>query len=125
MTPDTCLMRQIHPSWIQAGRVTSQAFRPTPKDEHCLSVYDGDQISPQAAYQHFTADLALTSVGVMSVTVAECTELELSVKADPEPYPEHVLIDFSAFSKKQTETKAKLLKAKAERRGWLHQENLA
>lgn len=42
MTPDTLLLHQIHPSFIQYGRVTSQAFRPTPKDEGFLSVDDGD-----------------------------------------------------------------------------------
>lgn len=118
-------MRQIHPSWVQAGRVTSQAFRPTPKDEHCLSVYDGDLINPPAAYQHFTVDLGLASVGMMGVSVAECEALSLSVRADPEPYPEHVLIDFSDCSKKQAETKAKQLKAKAEHRGWLYQADSA
>lgn len=49
MTPQTQLLRQIHPNFVQAGRVTSQAFRPTPKDENHLSVYDGDQIQPEAA----------------------------------------------------------------------------
>jgi hypothetical protein len=34
----TLLHRQINPSWVQQGRVTSQAFRPTPKDESKLSV---------------------------------------------------------------------------------------
>jgi len=29
MTPETMLLRQIHPSWIQLDRVTSQAFMPT------------------------------------------------------------------------------------------------
>ena len=43
MTPDTLLLRQIHPGFIQGGRVTSQAFRPTPKDEFLLSVDNGDR----------------------------------------------------------------------------------
>jgi hypothetical protein len=38
MTPETLLLRQIHPSFVQAGRVTSQAFRPTPKDGSLLSI---------------------------------------------------------------------------------------
>ena len=45
MTPDTLLLRQIHPSFIQYGRVTSRAFRPTAKDEFLLSVDDGDRVS--------------------------------------------------------------------------------
>jgi hypothetical protein len=54
MTGATFLLRQVHPSFVQAGRVTSQAFRPTPKDRSLLSVYDGDQITPEAAWIHFT-----------------------------------------------------------------------
>jgi len=46
MNSDTLLLRQINPFWFQNGRETSQAFRPTPKDEKLLSVYGGDLISP-------------------------------------------------------------------------------
>ena len=51
MTGTTLLLRQIHPSFVQDGRVTSQAFRPTPKDESLLSVYDGDQITPEGGVE--------------------------------------------------------------------------
>jgi hypothetical protein len=44
MTEATLLLRQVHPSFIQHGRVTSQVFRPTLKDKRLLSVYDGDLI---------------------------------------------------------------------------------
>ena len=54
MTGDTLLLRQIHPSFVQDGRVTSQAFRPTPKDDAQLSAYDGDQITPVAAWLNYT-----------------------------------------------------------------------
>jgi hypothetical protein len=57
MQSDTLLLRQIHPGFIQNGRVTSQAFRPTPKDKKKLSVYDGDKIDPEAAYRHYTEEL--------------------------------------------------------------------
>ena len=33
MTDDTLLLRQVNPVWIQAGRITSQVFRPTPTDQ--------------------------------------------------------------------------------------------
>ncbi|OQC41352.1 MAG: hypothetical protein BWX66_00754 [Deltaproteobacteria bacterium ADurb.Bin058] len=46
MNVHTLLLRQIHPDFIQNQRVSSQAFRPTPKDERKLSVYDGDLITP-------------------------------------------------------------------------------
>jgi hypothetical protein len=120
MNDATLLLRQIHPSFVQDGRVSSQAFRPTPKDEQNLSVYDGDQIQPQPAYEHYTTILGFQSIGVMGVSVAECGELELPVRPDPETFPEHAVIDFSAFSKKATEKRAKLLRAKAAARDWLY-----
>ncbi len=118
MNANTLLYRQVHPSWIQNGRITSQAFRPTPKDEKRLSVYDGDQITAEAAWQHYTNDLGYTSAGVLAVTVEECDNLELPVVPDPATFQEHTLIDFSAFSRSQIETKAKILRAKADLRGW-------
>ncbi len=121
MTDNTLLHRQVHPSWVQQGRITSQAFRPTPKDQQRLSVYDGDQISPEAAWTHYTDALGFASTGVMSVSVAECAAQALSAAADPTPFPEHVLIDFSRLAENRIKAKAKLLKAAAEARGWQYQ----
>lgn len=121
MTPQTLLLRQINPSFIQAGQVTSQAFRPTPKDENLLSVYDGDKIQAQAAWQHYNAILGLASVGVMAVSNDECATENLPVIADGVPFPEHASIDYSAFSKSEVEKKAKVLKQRAQTRGWLFQ----
>ena len=121
MNDDTLLLRQIHPNFYQNGRVTSQAFRPTPKDEELLSVYDGGMIKPEPAWKHFTSRPHCTSAGVMGITVAECSELELPARSDPEVFPEHAVIDFSAFKKNQIEKKAKQLRAKAYARDWLYQ----
>ena len=121
MNSDTLLLRQINPSFIQAGRVTSQAFRPTPKDQRKLSVYDGDMISPSDSWKHYTENLGFGSVGVMAVSVLECTKLDLPVQPDPKPFPEHVLINFSNLSKNQVECKAKQLRKLADERGWLFQ----
>lgn len=118
MKADTELLRQINPNFIQGDRVSSQAFRPTPKDQGCLSVYDGDLIDPGAAYAHFTGILGFQSIGVQAVTFAECAALDLPAHSDPEPFPEHAVIDFSAFQKKQVETKAKQLRILADARGW-------
>jgi hypothetical protein len=118
MNDITLLLRQIHPEFVQDKRPSSQAFRPTPKDEKKLSVYDGDQISPEAAWRHYTEELGLASCGALAVCVAECSALDLPVVPDPESFPEHCLVDFSEFSKSATEKKAKLLKAKAIARGW-------
>ncbi len=120
MNSGTLLLRQINPYWLQNGRVTSQAFRPTPKDEKLLSVYDGDLISPQNAWQHFTTLLGYASIGVMGVTVGECGGLNLPARSEPQPFPEHAVVDFSALGASVIEKTAKLLKARAEQRDWLY-----
>lgn len=125
MTPETLLLRQIHPSFIQDGRVTSQAFRPTPKDEFLLSVDDGDRVTAEASWQRFIANPACTSVGVQALSEAECTAEELPVLEDGNPHPEHCSVDFTAFDKKAIEKKSKLLRAYAETRSWLFREAAA
>lgn len=121
MNPTTLLLRQINPAFIQLGRVTSQAFRPTPKDRDLLSAYHGDLIEAEAAWQHFTESLGFHSAGVLAITVSECVEVELSARHAPEEFPEHAVIDFSGHSKSQVEKKAKQLTAYAFARGWLYQ----
>jgi len=117
---DTPLLRQVHPSFIQNGRVSSQVFRPTPKDDKKLSVYDGHAIAASDAYEHYTTSLKQSSVGVMAVTCQECKELELETKDDPlENFPEHAVIDFSPYGTNSTEKKAKILRSRAEKRDWL------
>ena len=81
-----------------------------------LSVYDGDQISPEDAFKHYSQ--GHESLGVLAVTVGECEQLGLRVAPDPLPYPEHVTIDFSQFSKSDTRRLAKKLTGLAEERGW-------
>lgn len=122
MDNKTVLLRQIHPSFVQQGRVTSQAFRPTPKDQNRLSVYDGDQIAANMAFQHYTEKLGYNSIGVMAVTQGECSEVQLPVLADPGPFKEHAVIDFANLEKRQIEFKAKQLRSMAKSRGWLFQD---
>lgn len=121
MTGNTVLLRQVHPGWMQAGVVTSQAFRPTPKDDAKLSVYDGDLIDPQAAFLHFTAVWQLASVGVVGIAVVECDDLSLPSRPDPlADCPEHAIVDFGVLSENDRVKRSKKLKAKAEARGWLY-----
>lgn len=120
MNSETLLLRQIHPSFVQNGRVTSQAFRPTPKDENRLSVYDGGRISPEASWRHFTTDPVCRSAGVMAVKHGECTEQGIPVIADGIPFPEHVHLDFTGLGKGEVERKAKVLVRHAQERGWLY-----
>ena len=121
MTPETRLLRQVHPSWVQGERVSSQVFKPTPKDQKRLSAYDGDRIAPEGAWRHYTERRGHASVGVLAVTVAECDALDLPAEPDPTPFPEHVVIRFDDLSNSQIEKKAKRLRAAAMSRGWLYQ----
>ena len=118
MTPATLLFRQVNPSWVRNGRITSQVFKPTPKDKGCLSTYNGDQITAEASWRHYTIELEYQSVGIVAVTVCECKKHDLCVKRDPDPFPEHVVIKFKGHSRSQIEKKAKHLKEAAEMRGW-------
>ena len=123
MNDTTLLLRQIHPTFIQNDRVTSQAFRPTSKDGMKLSVYDGDLMSPAESYQHYTGRLGLSSAGVMGVSVEECVDIGLRAVSDPESFPEHAVIDFSDLSSEASvKKKAKILKFRAANRGWLYRE---
>lgn len=121
MNKQTYLYRQVHPSWIQEGRITSQTFTPTPKDQGRLSVYNGDLITPSKAWKHYTTKLQCLSAGVVGVTVKECEDQSLQPLPDPEPFPEHAVIDFSSCSSnREIKKKAKVLRNLAEKRGWLY-----
>lgn len=122
MTPATLILRQVHPSFVQEGRVTSQAFRPTPKDDKKLSAYHGDKVTPAQSWEHFTQQPDCKSAGVMAASHAECIAKELTVEADGIPFPEHVSIDFSQYEENDIKKKAKLLARDADARGWLHRQ---
>ena len=117
----TLLHRQVNPSWIQQGRVTSRAFKPTPKDKSRLSVYDGDQVTAHQAWSHYTGELGFASIGVLAVTVSECAKIELVAKLEPESFPAHAVIRFDTCTTiGQIEKKAKRLTTTAVERGWQH-----
>jgi hypothetical protein len=122
--PETLLFRQIHPSFVQNGRPTSQAFRPASKDEKKLSVYDGDKIQPKASWEHYTQTLCLSSHGVMGLTHEECTSQSLLVVEDGADYHEHCSVDFSSLANNAIERAAKVLAQCAMTRGWLYQDIL-
>ena len=108
MTGATLLLRQIHPSFVQDGFPTSQAFRPTPKDELELSAYDGDRITAEASFVRSTTVWKLTSVGAMTLTVDECSAETLPARPDPfDDCPEHAVIDFTGLPDKDCYKKAR------------------
>jgi hypothetical protein len=120
MTDSTMLLRQIHPAFVQADQATSQAFRPTLKDDGKLSVYDGDKITAEKAWSHYST-LGNESAGVMGLLVEECTKANVSAAADSAPFPEHCVVDFAKLTtNKEVDNTAKVLKRAANARGWLH-----
>ena len=120
MNDNTLLYRQIRPEHVQNGRVSSLAFRPMPKDEQKLAVYDGDRLSPEEAYFHFTEELKGSSLGVLAVNVRECKAEELPVEEDYGTHPYHLLIDFSAKQGNQIRKVAEHLRDRAIVRDWLY-----
>ena len=120
MNDETLLLRQVHPGFVRNERVTSQAFTPRSSDGNRLSVYDGDQIQPEAAWRHYTTQQSLESAGVMAVTLAECEASDLPARSDPDPFPEHAVIDFSLLGRNAISRAAKRLRDAATRRGWCY-----
>lgn len=118
------LYRQVHPSFMQDERPSSQAFKPTPKDEKQLSVARGALTDPVDAYDLHVQDKELASAGTWAVTVGEA-QVE-SLPSFPDPLtapvadPAHALIDFTACSNSQMNAKGSRLAAKARERGRLH-----
>lgn len=121
MKDATLLFRQVSPSFVQLGRVTSQAFRPTTKDAGLLSAYDGDKVTAEKSWEHFTSQPDCEAVGTLGVTVVECSAEGLPARPDTETFPEHVVIDFTGVTGNQVEKKSKKLRAAAEVRGWQYQ----
>ena len=124
MNDATLLLRQVHPSFVQNDRITSQVFKPRSNHQNRLSVYDGDQISAEAAWQHYMERLHLASAGVVAVTVSECTRQGLQAYPDPTDFPEHAVIDFGQMQKRGIRTTAQRLRDAAQDRGWLYREGV-
>ena len=119
MNDYTLLWRQVHPSWVQKGRVSSQLFKPTQKDEGKLSVNDGDQVTAEASWTRYTGG-GFESAGVVSVSHSECNGLYVPVVLDGRPDPDHAFLDFRPFSRSKINQVADLLSAFARSRGWCY-----
>lgn len=119
MKHNSLLHRQIHPNWIAERQISSQAFLPTTQHRGCLSVYDGEGITAGDAYKHYTSH-GYASVGVLSVTVDECRQLDLFVRNDPLEFSEHhAVIDFEPITGSRARRRvAKQLRDFAADRGW-------
>jgi hypothetical protein len=125
MQEDSLLHRQVHPSFVQGDKIssqvfTSQVFKPTPKDDNLLSVYNGEIFEAEESYEHYTEN-GKKSVGTVSVSRKECDLNDLPVSLDDDPFEGHCSIDYSGLSNKDISKKAKKLKALASERGWQYQ----
>ena len=116
----------MHPSWVQQDNIssqafttTSQAFKPSLKDESKLSVYNGEKLTAESSYQHFVQD-GKKSAGVLAVTPDECTQNNLTSFEDNDPFDGHSVICFDGKTKGETDKIAKKLKGRALTRGWLY-----
>jgi hypothetical protein len=125
--PNELLYRQVHPSWVVDGRPSSQAFRPTRKDEGKLSVSRGALTTARTSFELYTAALELQSAGVWGVCVGECDDEGLETFSDPlhsppskVADPSHAVINFAGVSSSQAEAKAGRLRRKATERGCLY-----
>lgn len=116
----TVLYRQIHPSWVQGDTITSQAFKPTPKDSGQLSTRQASKLSAEDAYVAHTAEEGLRSVGTYQVTAGEVASVRLrsiddsGVSNRPNG---HAYIDCRNRSNRQIEKAAKVLRTQAMQHG--------
>ena len=117
MNSETLLYRVVHPAHVQEGTITSQVFRPWTADGEPLSVFNGDQLTPQDALERLPHNYSIA--GVVAVSVAECQILELPVTQRDNDSPEHAVIDFTGLSRNRVRRKAHFLKEFASARGWL------
>lgn len=129
VTPDSIfsdqnelLLRQVHPTFIQDNRVTSQAFKPTPKDENKLSVSRSSKTTAEKAHKHYTKTLKLESACVMAVSVSEIIahqklQLEDNPISGANADQSHALVDYTALTSSEKDKVAKKLAANARARG--------
>lgn len=122
---DEKIWRQVNPGWIHDGRVSSQLFRPTPKDTGEVSVTRSSMVTPEEAYHHHTVALGFASVGVFCVEIGEVNQVDLGVIDDSRVDdgvnrpPGHAYVDFKPVASKGMQQKrASLLRDKAEKHGW-------
>lgn len=115
------LHRQVHPTFVRDGRISSQTFRPTPKDQGHLSVSRGTLVSADEAFRRFVGR-GFESAGVASVSVEECQRARVPAYEDPLPDDDaHAILDFNQLaSKSQWDKVADKLAAMARARGWRH-----
>lgn len=118
--------RQIHPSWMEEGDPTRQAFAPSTKDEGCLSLDRSLGINAKQSYENYTS-LGLKSEAVYGITVGEFEAQPHPIPCHASPIdeadqknPHHSHADFNSLTKAQRKAKITELRRAAIGRGKLH-----
>lgn len=119
--------RSVHPAWFVNGRLSSQAFRPTPKDQLMLSGASSRSVTAEEHFTEYTEDFGLESCGVWAISVGEAAAEGLPCWADegtpqaPLPCPRgHVSIDFRGKTGAELRRVGQRLRTFAEVRGRIH-----
>ena len=112
--------RQVHPSFVQDGKASSQAYTPTLKDEGRLSVYDGATFTAKQSFDHYTDVLHLSAHGTLSLSIAEIEAAGLTHAVNNDPFVGHAYIDFRGLTSSAVRAKASMLKRYGNDRGWTY-----
>ena len=126
-TSEELLFRQIHPTQLQGGVLSSAIFVPTPDDDDHLSVDRSSVTSAKESFELFTRN-GLSSVAVCGVTVGEFGKEGLPCHPDPLPAtemleanPAHAYADYTGATGTNKRKKlAQRLRTVAADRGTLH-----
>jgi hypothetical protein len=124
--PEEVQFRQVHPSWVDEGHPTRQAFSPSTKDNGCLSLDRSIGITARQSYENFTA-LGLKSEAVYGIASGEFGAEPNPIECYASPIEEddhtnlhHSHADFNELNKGQRKTKITELRRVALNRGKLH-----
>lgn len=125
VTENEDLYRQVNPGFVEVdGTISSQAFKPTIKDESCLSVSRSTVIDAKLAYQQFV-EKGYRSAGSWLLTVDDATAVGCQViddsQVEGQTVPEgHAFVDFRHLGRAAADKVGKQLRNKAASRGWAY-----
>ena len=95
---DILLLRNVHPHFVNNGRVGSGGFTPSEAHNFELSVDLSVLSSPLESFERHTSQNGLPSAGVFAVTVGDFENNEVEIKEDRLPENvSHMLADFGAI----------------------------
>lgn len=121
------IWRNVHPAWIDDGALTSQVFRPTPKDHKKLSGARQRMVTASEHFKEFTKDLELESAGVWAISAGEALDsgvrgvYDAESATPPDPCPTgHTFIDYREVSGSRARKIGSALRDLAEARGPQH-----